>query len=121
MFYNNINGYQSKSESVHEIMSKIEPEIVVLCETKSAQKNTLKKDFKKYDLITKQIKKGKGGILCGVKQNIGARLVLEVTTVNNDNILTVLVKFQNYSIKIISAYGPQENEALETKEDFSEI
>ena len=116
--FNNINGYQSKSESVFEILSEIEPEIVALCETKSAQKNTLKRDFKNYELVTKQIKKGKGGILCGVKKNIGTSSVLEVTTVKNDNILTVKISFPKYSIRVVVAYGPQENESVESKDYF---
>ena len=89
-----------------------------MCETKAANKNTLKKDFKDYDLITKHIKRGKGGILCGINHGIGARQVIEVTTVNNDNILTVKVVFPKYSIRVIVAYGPQENECTDNKQDF---
>ena len=99
-------------------MSKIEPEIIVIVETKAAQQNTLKHDFKNYELVTKQVKKGKGGILCGVKKNIGTLSVLEVTTVKNDNILSVKVSFPEISMRVVVAYGPQENDSVENKEDF---
>ena len=118
MLYNNINGYQSKSESFHEAVDKIKPEIIVLCETKAAQKNTLKKDFIGYDLITKQIKKGKGGILCGVKKQLGALSVLEVTTGSNENLLSVKISFPKWSLRVVVAYGPQENDTIEKKEEF---
>ena len=93
IFYSNINGYQSKSVSLNEIIKDRNPEIIVLCETKLAKNSTVKSDLKNYDLISKPIKKGKGGILCAVKQNIGINLVLEVTTVKNENILSVKISF----------------------------
>ena len=118
IFYSNINGYQSKSLSLKEIINDINPEIIVISETKLGKNNTVKYDLKKYDLISKQIKKGKGGILCAVKQNIGASSVLEVTTVKNDNILSVKISFPSCSIRVVVAYGPQENEPIEVKEEF---
>ena len=118
VFYNNINGFQSKSESLSEIIRKLKPEIIGICETKAAPKNTLRRDFKDYDVVTKQIKKGKGGLLCGIKKKVGFQSVLEVTTVKNDNILTVKVVFTNVNMRIVLAYGPQENESSELREDF---
>ena len=99
-------------------MSKLEPDIVSLCETRVSQQNTIKRDLKNYDLVSKYVKKGQGGILCGVKQNIGATSVLEVTTTPNCNILTVKVVFHNTAIRVVTAYGPQENEPAENKEEF---
>ena len=52
------------------------------------------------------------------KKNIGTILVLEVTTVNNDNILSVKISFSTYNLRVVVAYGPQENESVELKEEF---
>ena len=95
VLYNNINGYQSKAESLQEVVANIKPEIIALCETRLSNQNTLKRDLKDYELITKHVKKGKGGILCGIKQNIGVTSILEVTTTTNSNILTVKISFSN--------------------------
>ena len=116
--YSNVNGYQSKSDSLKATFKEIDPGIIVMCETKLPKVNTIKSDFKNYDLVTKQVKKGKAGILCAVKKNMGASLVLEVTTVNNENILTVKISFAGYDLRVVVAYGPQENEPVEIKDEF---
>ena len=117
LFYNNINGYKSKSESLIEIISKIDPEIIVLCEIRLPKKNTLKKDLSNYDLIAKCVKKGQGGILCGIKKNM-ATSVMEVTSSTSNNILVVKMTINNASIRVVIAYGPQESEPSEIKEEF---
>ena len=117
LFYNNINGYKSKSESLIEIISKIDPEIIVLCEIRLPKKNTLKKDLSNYDLIAKCVKKGQGGILCGIKKNM-ATSAMEVTSSSNNNILVVKMTINYASIRVVIAYGPQESEPSEIKEEF---
>ena len=81
--YNNINGYQSKAERFQEIIEETEPDIIIVLETKVGKQNTVNKDLKNYNIINKYVKKGQGGILCGVKQNSGATSVLEVTTAHD--------------------------------------
>ena len=117
LFYNNINGYKSKSESLIEIISKVDPEIIVLCEIRLPKKNTLQKDLSNYDLIAKCVKKGQGGILCGIKKNM-ATSVMEVTSSTSNNILVVKMTINNASIRVVIAYGPQESEPSEIKEEF---
>ena len=118
IWYNNINGYKSKADSCMEIISKLNPDIIVMNETKLAKRNTLHRDLQNYDLVTKYVKKGKGGILCGIKKNIGITSILEVTSSSNDNILTVKISINNFSLRLVVAYGPQENEPSDRKEEF---
>ena len=53
-----------------------------------------------------------------MKKRFGAVSVLEVTTVASDNILTVKISFPNWTMRVIVAYGPQENDSIEKKEQF---
>ena len=65
--YNNINGFLTKKESVTKIVSTIDPDIIALCETKKVGR--IRKDqLSAYNVMEKNLKRGKEGILFGVKE-----------------------------------------------------
>ena len=47
LYYVNINGYQSKKDSLEEIIKSIQPEVVALVETK-VSKNKVYKEWEPY-------------------------------------------------------------------------
>ena len=44
MYYNNINGYQSKEHSFLNIIKDVTPDVIALCETKREDMKTTKKE-----------------------------------------------------------------------------
>ena len=66
-FYNNINGLRSKIDSLSEIIRNLEPELIPLCETKVASLNMIQKHMSGYNIIARNLKAGKGGLLIASK------------------------------------------------------
>ena len=130
IYYNNINGFNSKQPSLKKIVSELTPDIVVLCETKRScetdetsdpEKNNTrcKKDdiIPGYKVIERNVKLGKEGLMVaaryGTFQNAD-----RVTRSDYDNILAVRIEYKNTTIRLITLHAPQESDNLEERTDF---
>ena len=118
ILYNNIRGVKSKYNSLSNIMEKISPSILALCETKLGKFSKLENVLPNHKLFPRSVKQGKGGLIIGIKKNF-FRSALEVTSSKNDNILTVRIAVSDTSaFRVILAYGPQETETVEVRKNF---
>ena len=119
MYYCNINGLLSKKESLSLIVDKLQPKIIVLCETKLAANNVIKNMLPDYEVSTRPTKAGKRGLaICVRKQTF--LMVLDVTSSTLNDILTVRIVMKDTAIRVILGYAPQETEDAEVRENFYE-
>ena len=78
----------------------------------------MQKIMPSYKLFPRTVKQGKGGLLIGVRRNT-FRSVLDVTSSDDRNIMTVRISISDrLAYRIILAYGPQETETVEVRENF---
>ena len=121
VFYNNINGLRSKIESVMEIIKKIQPALVCICETKVGNSKLIdnKMEGAGYKAITRPIKDGQGGLMLASKIDTVGKL-LDVTSTPLKNILVGRLAIRGGNLRIIAGYAPQETDNPETREEFFE-
>ena len=117
LYYVNINGYQSKKDSLEEIVKSIEPDIVTLVETKVSKNKVFKEWEPYYQCLRKNCTRGKGGIMCAFKKGT-VKSVRNVTSVDDDRILTCRVEYDTRTVRVIAVYGPQETDESEVRNDF---
>ena len=119
LYYCNVNGVRTKYESLQNIINnQVNPDVFAICETKVNSHSKLKHFFPDYNLLTRVIKQGKGGLVIAVKKNLFPK-VLDVTTSSNKNILVARAVVSNLAaLRFILVYGPQENENAEDREAF---
>ena len=90
-------------------MNTCKPSIVTLQETKVRKSGRLK--LKGYQIFEKVRKDGiGGGLLTAADENLNPVLI-STGKEENSEILTVQVKAGKHEIRIINAYGPQEDES----------
>jgi hypothetical protein len=90
LYYCNINGFQSKKESIRKIVDDIKPKIIVLCETKLSTGSTVKSILPEYEVCCRPTKAGKRGLAICVKLQT-FKSILDVTTTPNNDILAVRI------------------------------
>ena len=119
-FYNNINGYNSRNQSLKKIISEETPDVVALCETKRQLAVRQKKDeIPGYEVIERNLKQGKEGLMVAVK--VGTfRSIEEVTQSELRNILTVRIGYPKDVVRVVLLHAPQESDPLEERMDFFE-
>ena len=118
IFYNNINGYQSKKESFTKIIQSNTPDIITLCETKRGENIRVKKDeIPGYDVVEKNEKNGKEGLLIAVRKGTYSSMS-EVSETEMKNIMTVQIKFPNLTMRVILVHAPQETVKYDQRLDF---
>ena len=116
--YNNINGFLTKKESVTKIVSTIDPDIIALCETKKVGR--IRKDqLSAYNVMEKNLKRGKEGILFGVKEGTFVS-VQEITDTELKNIMTVKIEYPKFNLRVVVGHAPQETEKNEARLEFFE-
>ena len=117
IYYNNINGFRSKGHSLKKILSKIQPDVFVLCETMVKDSMVIKKMFPEYSIVAKSKKDGQGGIVVASRKD---RLiaVMDVTSTLNQNILNAKVRIGDKEVSIVAVHSPQETDLLDFREDF---
>ena len=114
----NSAGINSKKESFNDVLKRLEPHIWCLQETKLKPKNTIKcdevKKFQTYYLSRKN--SDGGGLAVGVNKDIESTLIRE----GDDEVeaLVVLVDMGILKVRLITAYGPQENALKDKKTKF---
>ena len=103
----------SKIDSLVNIIRSLSPDILVICETKHKNPPVLRTIFKKigYGIIVRK----ESGVLIAYKVKLKT---VETTVSTHPNIITGRFKVKDTIIRIIAAYGPQENTSLETRSEF---
>ena len=66
MYFNNINGYVSKKDSLADIINVHQPDVIGLCETKMGKKEEVAIDG--YDAKTNNLKKGQEGLAVAIRK-----------------------------------------------------
>ena len=102
----NSNGIQAKKESLLKNINTFQPSVITIQETKLRKTGILK--LHGYQVFEKVRSGLGGGLLTAVDEKL---LPVLISTGKKDasEILVVQVKSENHSIRIINAYGPQED------------
>ena len=107
VYYVNIRGIKSKLVSINRILLDHKPQVVCITETHLEQNEKIK--IEGYELYYNDNKKGKGGIIIGVREE------LKNITIETEKILdkyqTLWIKINNKKnkINIGTIYAPQES------------
>ena len=107
----------TKMDTLEKIVGSVDPDIIALCETKKGR--VLKDDeLPVYDVIERDMKPGKEGLLVGVRKNSSVS-IREITDTEMKNILTVRIEYPKFYLRVIVAHAPQEAAKIEEKNFFS--
>ena len=99
----------NKQDSLINTMNTFQPSIVTLQETKARKNGSLK--LKGYQIFEKIRKGGNGGgLLTAADENLNPMLI-STGKEDDSEILTIQVKAGSHDIRIINAYGPQEDDS----------
>ena len=79
IYYNNINGLNSKRESMEMILNDIKPELVCLCETKLGNLKSAENWMTGYKVIGRCSKAGKGGLVIAARKDCYSEY-MDITT-----------------------------------------
>ena len=115
VYYVNINGYLSKSDSLHHIIKSLDPDIIILCEIRSVTANTIRTQFKAlgYEPFI-----GKAsGMIVAAKFKFD---MVNVTSTMSSRIISTSIKVGNTHMTLTGVYGPQESEKEEIRSQFYE-
>ena len=117
LYYNNINGLQSKLDSLKSIITVKQPDIIALCETKLSNKSNITLDG--YEVLMSNLKYGKEGILLAAK--VGTFRSFEVIYQSeNRNLASFELVYPEEIFRVIVAHAPQENVKQSVKTEFYE-
>ena len=106
----NANGLKNKLESLEIAIEHFKASIVTIQETKLRRAGSLKlKGYQIYETFRTGGVEG-GGLLTAVDDNINSVLI-SVGNDENIEILVVQANVWDYNIRIINAYGPQEDDS----------
>ena len=118
MFGVNSAGIKCKLESLDVILNQLNPQIWTIQETKLKPNEKLKSEVtNKYQIYYLYRKESQGGGLAiGIDKEIESTLIKE----GNDEVeaMVVQIMLDRFPIKVVAAYGPQENALKEKKEKF---
>ena len=116
----NANGIQAKKESLLKNINVFQPTVITLQETKLRRLGTFK--LPGYQVFEKVRSGFGGGLLTAVNENLFPVLI-STGKCDDSEILVVQVKTANHNIRILNAYGPQEDnyKKEKTQEFWQEI
>ena len=104
----NANGLMNKMDSLKQAISEVMPSIITLQETKVRKLGSVKlKGFQVFEKI--RIGGTGGGLLTAVDQNLSPVLI-STGQDEESEVLTVQAKVGHHDVRIINAYGPQEDD-----------
>ena len=117
----NSAGIKSKLLSFETVLKNIQPSIWTMQETKLKSNETIKCDslseFCVY-YLSRQNSQG-GGVALGVRKSFPSTLISEGD--DDTEAISVKVFVKQFAIRVVTAYGPQENALKEKKEKFWEF
>lgn len=97
-------------------MASVDPDLIALCETKKAG-NIKKDDLSAYEVVEKNLKRGKEGLLLGVRKGT-FKDVTEISDTEMKNIMTAKIEYPNFNLRVIVLHAPQETDKLEIRKEF---
>ena len=101
----NSNGLISKKESMLHLINELNPSILTVQETFARKKGLLK--IQGYEIFERvRENKSGGGLFTAVDSSLDP--VLVSVGENESEILTVQINIKSNNVRIINAYGPQE-------------
>ena len=115
IYYVNIRGYKTKSDSLHQIIKCLNPDIVVLCEIKAITASTIRTHFKAmgYESIVNKT----SGMIIAAKFKCD---MVNVTSTTLSRVISTSVKVGTTHMTVVSVYGPQETDKEEIRCQFYE-
>ena len=114
---NNCNGLKNKVESLKVLIYKFTPSIVTLQETMLKSKSLI--SLPGYEIFESlRCNKGGGGLLTAIDANLNPVLTSSFDNDDNIEILTVQLETGSHKIRVINAYGPQEDDGQEVITKF---
>ena len=117
IYYCNVNGIKSKEISTKDILKKLAPKVIALCETKLPSDNFIKTMLPDYEINSRPTKTGQSGLVIAVrKQTFNS--VLDVTTTSHNNIVVTRIGLDTMAVRVILGYAPQETESQDWREIF---
>ena len=103
----NAAGLNPKKESFYSLINKFQPSVITVQETKLSKAGLMK--IPGYQLFEKVRKNRKGGgLLTAADDNLNP--VLISTGIDDNEIITIQADVGEHKVRIINAYGPQEDE-----------
>ena len=117
VYYNNINGLICKQDSLNHILQMREPDLLTLCETKLHKNSTF--ELEGYEVRKSNLKAGKEGILLAAREGSFSTIDL-IYESEQRNIATFEVAYPNDTLRVIVVHGPQEEDPVESREEFYE-
>ena len=102
----NANGIQAKQESLKENINFFQPSVITLQETKLRTLGKIK--LPGYQIFEKVRSGCGGGLLTAVDEKLSPVLI-STGQHEESEVLVVQCRAQSYDIRIINAYGPQED------------
>ena len=118
MFGVNAAGLSSKLDSFDHLLSTLEPSIFFIEESKMKTQGKIKtKNSQNYQIfeLVRKFKSG-GGIAIGALTDLNPVFISEGD--DEVEILVIQIEVQQFKIRCIVGYGPQENEQSEKKDKF---
>ena len=122
----NANSLVKKLESLENVLSVEKPAVMFVQETKLGRPHRIKtlssKKYTWYELHrTENSQKGEkgGGIAVGVLNALEPSWISEGD--DNTEAITVEIWLEGFPVRLLCAYGPQEYDSRERKEDFLKI
>ena len=117
----NAAGLPSKIKSLDNLLKILKPHIWTIQESKLKTDQKIKlEDENGFNLFYLNRKESLGGgLIVGVHKDIESVLVREGD--DETEAMVIHVKIEGMTIKIVNAYGPQENATKEKKEKFWEF
>ena len=115
LYFNNINGYICKKESLLEIVKTIQPDIISLCETKLGKDDGI--NIEGYECVVSNVKRGQEGLM--VAARCGTFTQIEPVS-KGSNILVVRIEYPDWTMRVIVCHGPQEDDKQELRSLFFE-
>ena len=111
----NANGLRSKLTTFKKVLTTLKPSVFFIEESKYQAEGKLKlENFIVFELI-RQDRDG-GGLALGCAKELQPVWVRQGT--NRVEALTIEICVQNMNIRCCVGYGPQENDRMESKEEF---
>ena len=113
----NTAGLKSKYTSFKKVIMELKPSVFFAQETKFREEGNIKlgDEYLVYELLRKK-EKGGGGLAVGCQKILKPCLVSE--GYGNVEAISIDIFIKNMKIRCCAAYGPQENDNIEKKEEF---
>ena len=117
ILYANINGFESKADSVNQIVVEQNIDILLLCETKVYTNSAVQIDGFQSFPVMRQKNTG-GGLYIGIRHGLCESVLSEYG--KNAEFVTVRMNCKGQGLRFILVYGPQEKELEENRTEFYE-